>query len=462
MRSVSSIILVGVFVSGLVSLHADQATEQSPAAAAGGARTIEMPEASAVVATYCAGCHNGVKKAPGGVLLDTFDTSRIAESRDVWIRAYRQLQAGTMPPAGAGRPGRQGYDAVLVAIENALHANAQAPAVSSQEIATRLASLLWNSAPDGALLDEASRNGLTDGATLERHIRRMLADDRAQAFVSRFFVPWLGLDQLAKADPDTASFPDYDPSLRDAMARETELFLLSQLREDRDPVELWTANYTFLNAQLARHYGIEGVTGAEFRRVTLGRPERAGLLGQGSVHMVTSRHQRAPGNAFTSPAARSLWVRMHFLGAPPPRPFPGAPPVNPELPTTPQTRTLQADPCVNCHRNFFPLGYALENFDPIGRWRTHDQVGPVDASGSLVDGTSTNGVVELRFALMKYPDAFRTTITEKLLAQVWGKPVSASRMTPETLLPARQVLRRLAPVRWSSVIAGVVSAQQPE
>jgi hypothetical protein len=123
---------------------------------------------------------------------------------------------------------------------------------------------------------------------------------------------------------------------------------------------------------------------------------------------------------------------------------------------------MPAEPCVNCHRNFFPLGYALENFDPIGRWRTRDQIGPVDASGSLVDGTSTNGVVELRSALLQFPDAFRTTITEQLLAKAWGRPVNASRTTVDTLVPARQVLRGLAPARWSSIIAGVVTAKQPE
>src|SRR4029077_12693848 len=130
---------------------------------------------------------------------------------------------------------------------------------------------------------------------------------------------------------------------------------------------------------------------------------RAGLLGQGSVLMVTSRHPAGKGSGYTSPAARAIWVRMHFLGANPPQPAPNAPPVKPELPITPQTRTLPAQPCVNCHRNFFPLGYALENFDPIGRWRTHDQAGPVDASGTFVDGTPTNGVVELRNVLLQRP-----------------------------------------------------------
>ena len=140
----------------------------------------------------------------------------------------------------------------------------------------------------------------------------------------------------------------------------------------------------------------------------------------------------------------------------PPRPFPGAQPVKPELPITPQTRTLPAEPCANCHRNFFPLGYALENFDPIGRWRTRDEAGPVDASGTFVDGSPTNGVVELRNVLLQRPDAFRTTITEKLVAYAAGQPVSASRTAPDTLVRARQILRSVKPARWSSIIAAIV------
>jgi hypothetical protein len=462
MRTASmAVILIGVSASGLSSLRADQSTEQRPVPVAAASRGAESGEASAIVGSYCAGCHNGVKQSPSGVLLDQFDTARIADNPDVWIRAYRQLQAGTMPPVGARRPDRAGYDAVLTSIETALGADVAPVVASSQEIATRLALLLWNSAPDASLVHAAEGDGLTNAETLQHQIKRMLDDERSAAFVSGFFFPWLGLDQLAKANPDKAAFPDYDVSLREAMAKETELFLLSQLREDRDPIELWKANYTFLNEQLARHYGVAGVTGTEFRRVTLAAPERAGLLGQGSVLMVTSRHQ--PGSLpYTSPAARSIWVRMHFLGAAPPRPFPGAQPVNPEVPITPQTRVLPAEPCVNCHRNFFPLGYALENFDPIGRWRTHDQIGPVDASGTFVDGTSTNGVVELRNVLLQHPDAFRTTITEKLIAYASGKPVNASRMTPDTLVPARQVLRGPTPARWSSIIAGVVRGKHTE
>jgi hypothetical protein len=172
--------------------------------------------------------------------------------------------------------------------------------------------------------------------------------------------------------------------------------------------------------------------------------------------MATSRHQHAPGAAYTSPAARGIWVRTHFLGAPPPRPFPGAQPAKPGLPITPQTRTMPATPCVQCHRNFFPLGYGLEHFDPIGGWRDDDQAGPVDASGALVDGTPFNGSVELRKGLLQYSDAFRTTMTERLLIYAAGKPVTGSQTTPETLVRARQVLHAAPNASWSSLIAAIV------
>jgi hypothetical protein len=395
-------------------------------------------------------------RSPSGGLLDRFDAARIPENLEVWSRAYRQLQAGTMPPVGARRPDRATYDAVLTSVEQAWDPNAKAPArATSGEIAAQLAALLWNGAPDDSLLQDAMRDRLTDPAVLERQIRRMLTDDRAEAFVSRFFLLWLGLDKLNNADPDKNFFPDYEVSLRDSFIKETELFLLSQLRDDKDPVELWDANYTFLNEQLARHYEIRNVTGSQFRKVTLQSPERAGLLGQGSVLMVMSRHQQGSGK-FTSPANRSTWVRLHFLGARAPMPFPGAQPVKPDLPTTPQTRALPAEPCVNCHRNFFPLGYALENFDPIGRWRTQDQAGPVDTSGTFVDGTSTNGVIELRQVLLQRPEAFRTTITENLLIYASGNPVSPARTSPETLVRARRILRNMKNPTWSAIIAGIV------
>jgi hypothetical protein len=306
-----------------------------------GAQTPPRSGLAETVEKYCAACHGGVR-LPSGAMLEKLDAGLIAESPEVWARAYRQLQAGTMPPVGAPRPDRATYNQALATIEQKLTTNSKAEA-TSQEIAEHLAVLLWNSTPDASLLKDAQRNRLKEPAVLDKQIHRMLADGRAQSFVSRFLFPWLGLDKLSNAVPDKKNFPDFDIALRDAFAKETELFLLSQLRDDRDPVELWSANYTFLNEQLARHYNIPNIKGTQFRKVTLPLPERYGLLGQGSILMITSRHQ--PGSApFTSPAGRSTWIRNHYLGAPPPNPAPNAPPVKPDLPITPQTRALPRSP----------------------------------------------------------------------------------------------------------------------
>ena len=419
---------------------------------AGAVRPTADP--TATVTTYCAGCHNGVMRSPSNAVLDRFDDATIGSDANAWSRAYRQVQAGTMPPAGAPRPDRAAAGRLLASIETALAVTTtRRPESSSAQIATRLAAMLWNGTPDASLQDDVRRNRLGQSAVLEQQVKRMLADDRADAFVSRFFEPWLGLDQLSKANPSTKNFPGFDVTLRDAMATETRLFIRSQLREDGDPLALWTADYTFLNEPLARHYGIAGVTGPEFRRVALTMPERHGLLGQASILTITSRHSDAP--AYTSPAARSVWIRNHFLGAPPPQPFPGALPASPDHPITPQTRALPAQPCLQCHQNFFPLAYTLENFDAIGRWRTEDQEGPVDSSGVYVDGTIMRGINGLRDTLLQHPDAFRTTITEKLLLYADGAPVNGSRVTAETLVRARQVLQAGRTPRWSSIIAAI-------
>jgi hypothetical protein len=410
-----------------------------------------------IVDTYCARCHDG-RVAASENIVSELDPAHIAGNAAVWSRAERHLRAGTMPPVGAKRPNTREIDKAIAAIEREL--DVLAPAMdTSQNIATRLATLLWNAAPDAGLQQAAQRDQLRDTRVLEGEVRRMLADPRAEQFVSRFFASWLQLEKLDKADPDKRFYPDYEPSLRDAMRRETELFILSQLREDRDPVELWTANYSVINEQLAKHYGVAGVSGPQLRKVTLPMPERAGLLGQGSIMVITSRHQHGIDAAYTSPASRALFVLTNFLGVSPPGAFPGAEPVKPGIPITGQARLLKDKPCTNCHRNFFPLGYALENFDGVGRWRKEDQVAPIDASGTLVDGTRFNGPVELRKALLQRPDAFRTTVTEHLLAHIAGGKLNELKGSPQTLAAARRILRDNKQVRWSTVIAGAVRSQ---
>lgn len=452
------VVAVGLILLGGLRLVGVQATSVRLAAAPQ-VQKVQDLAVSSVANTYCATCHNGSMRSPSGSMLEQFDVNRISANPGLWARAYRHILAGTMPPVGAPRPDRETIAAALASIERELGVGESPMVDASSEVAARLAILLWNSTPDAALLQDVQGDRLSDPGVLERHVRRMLADERAQSFVSRFFFPWLELDKLANADPDRKYFPDYAPSLRDAFARETELFLLSQLRDDRDPIEIWSASYTFVNEQLARHYDISGVSGSQFRRVELPTSQRAGLLGHGSIHMVTSRHQHGVDAAYTTPATRAKWVRAHFLGVPPPNPFPGAQPLKPELPITPQTRTLPTEPCITCHRNFFPLGYALENFDPIGRWRTRDQAGPVDTSGAFVDGAPTNGVNELREVLLQRPDAFRTAITERLLVYSSSGSLGSLRGTPESLVRARHVLRNASNVRWSAIIAEIVRAQ---
>jgi hypothetical protein len=241
--------------------------------------------------------------------------------------------------------------------------------------------------------------------------------------------------------------------------RETELFVESQLREDRPALELWTANYSYLNASLARLYGIPNVSGPEFRRVTLPGSERAGLLGQGSFLTVTSalvRHAAVDAPS-TSPATRAKWIRMHFLGVPSPHPIPGIPPLQKGILLSAQLRTLPDPSCNACHSNFFPMGYALENFDPLGRWRTEAESETIDASGTLADGTEFTGPAGLRRVLLERRDAFLTTITESLLAYaVAGKPWIDQPVSPERMPAVRAILREAESkhYNWSALFSG--------
>ena len=359
-----------------------------------------------------------------------------------------------MPPVGAPRPNQATYESVISSLAAALdRGNPPKPQPGDSEIASRLAALLWNSPPDQQLLDEAKRGRLKDSTVLEQQVRRMLSDPKSKALITGFFGPWLQLERLADVKPDPQSFPDFDEPLREALRRETELFVESQLRDDRDPLELWTANYTYVNERLARYYGIANVSGSEFRRVPSPGPERAGLLGQGSILTFTaySDSHSIVGMPTTSPAARGGWIRRHFLGVNTPPPAPNVPLPQKGIPLTKQSRTFPASPCMNCHRNFFPLGYGLENFGPLGLWRTEEGSYPVDASGAMVDGTQFNGAAELRRALLERSDAFRTTITERLRAYAVKGPAD---------MPAvRAVLREAEPknYRWSALIAGIVT-----
>ena len=331
--------------------------------------------------------------------------------------------------------------------------------LSDVELASRISFFLWSSIPDDELLDLAIRGKLKEHAVLERQVRRLLADSRSQALVGNFGGQWLYLRNLASATPDARLFPDFDDNLRQAFRRETELFFESIMQEDRSVLDLLRANYTFVNERLAKHYGIPNVYGSRFRRVTFGPDsERGGLLGQGSILTVTSYANR------TSPVLRGKWILTNLLGAPPPQPPPNVPPLkdgNTEgkvLSMRERMAEHRANPaCAGCHKLMDPVGFSLENYDAVGHWRTRDGEGgaPIDASGSLPDGGTFEGVAGLRQALLSRPELFVTTATEKLFTYGLGRGLE------EFDAPAvRKIVRdsRSNDYSFSSLILGIVNS----
>jgi mono/diheme cytochrome c family protein len=294
-------------------------------------------------------------------------------------------------------------------------------AISDLDLASRLSFFLWSSIPDDELIDVASRGQLRTPGVLERQVRRMLADPKSRALTDNFVGQWLQLRNLRSSTPDQNEFPDFDDNLRQAFQREVELLFESVVREDRSLVDLLTADYTFVNERLAAHYGIPNVYGSHFRRVTLTDDARKGLLGKGAILLITSHPDR------TSPVVRGKWILDNLLGTPPPPPPANVPAL--EESKSAKARTLReqveahrANPvCASCHKLMDPIGFALENFDAVGAWRTKDAGVPIDASGQIADGSRVNGVVTLRQALIKRPDVFVGTFTEKLLTYALGR-----------------------------------------
>ncbi len=327
--------------------------------------------------------------------------------------------------------------------------------VSDLELASRLSFFLWSSVPDEALLTAATQGKLKDPAGLDKQVRRMLADPKAKALVDNFAAQWLFVRNLQSVLPDSATFPNFDDNLRQAFRRESELFFESIMREDRSVLDLLTADYTFVNERLARHYGIPNVYGSRFRRVTLTDENRRGLLGQGTVLSVTSYPNR------TSPVLRGKWILENILGTPPPPPPPNVPTLkeNGEGGKVQSVRERLEEhrrnpACATCHRVMDPLGFSLDNFDATGEWRTREAVGvPVDASGQLADGTPVNGPVALRRALLQHPEQFVRTMTEKLLTYGLGRGLEYYDM-PVVRAVARDAARQN--YRFSALITGIV------
>jgi hypothetical protein len=334
--------------------------------------------------------------------------------------------------------------------------------ISDLELASRLSYFLWSGAPDEQLLTLASQGRLKDPLVLERQVRRMLADPRSESLATIFAGEWLHLQNLKDANPDLYLYPNFDKTLALSMRRETELLFASIMRDDRSVLDLLTANYTFVDERLAKHYGIPNVLGNRFRRVALTDPNRFGVLGQGSILTLTSTANR------TSPVARGKYVMEVLLGTPPPNP-PGNVPALREN-SDARTGQVLAKPlsvrermeehrsnpaCAACHKMMDPIGFALENFDAVGVWRTNDSGFKIDASGQMFDGAKLDGPASLRQAILSHSDSYLSTFTENLLAYGMGRVLETYDM------PVVRAIRREAARsnnRFSSFVLGIVKS----
>jgi hypothetical protein len=379
-------------------------------------------------------------------LLDFYQTGRMEKDFETGVRTALQAILASpqfifrleRAPAGV-RPG-QNYR------------------ITDIDLASRLSYFLWGTVPDRELVAVAMKNQLRAPGVLEAQVRRMLADDRAETLATRFAALWLRLQDLDKIHPDALTFPRFDHHLAESMRRETELLFETIVREDRGVLELLTADWTFVNERLARHYGIPNITGPEFRRITMPDPNRRGLLGHGSILMMTSVADR------TSPVLRGKWVMEVLLGSPPPAPPPNVPTLE-ETSGVADARLLsvrermeqhRANPaCTSCHRVIDPLGLALENFDVTGAWRIKDNGVAIDPKGTLYDGSSIDGPAGLRQALMKRSDVFLASFTESLMTYAIGRRIESFDM------PAiRGIIREGSKdgYKMSSFILGVINS----
>ncbi len=329
--------------------------------------------------------------------------------------------------------------------------------ISDAELASRLSFFLWSSMPDEGLLAVALRGELGERKELERQVRRMLADRRSQALLTNFAAQWLHLRNLESVTPDMRSFPNFDDNLRQAMRRETELLLESVIKEDRSVLDLLSADYTFLNERLAKHYGIPHVYGSWFRRVQLDDDSRrGGLLRHGSILAVTSYNTR------TSPVIRGHWVLENLMGAPPPPPPADVPPledktIDGSLSVRERLLEHRANPaCASCHNLMDPVGFALENYDAVGQWRNSESGQAIDATGSFPGGASFEGVAGLEKALLERPELFVGTLVEKLLTYSLGRVVEHS-----DAAAVRKIVREAGSdgFRFSSIVLGIARSE---
>ena len=328
--------------------------------------------------------------------------------------------------------------------------------VTDLELASRLSFFLWSSIPDETLLDLAAEGRLSEPAVLEEQVRRMLADPKSRALVDNFASQWLLLRNLKGHIPVPGAFPNWDNELRQALRTETELFVQSIIREDRSVLDLLTADYTYVNDRLARHYDIPNVYGSRFRRVTLEGEARRGLLGHGSILTVTSYPNR------TSPVLRGKYILEQILGTPPSPPPPDVPDLEENAPGE-EPKSLRArlelhrrnPTCASCHRVMDPLGFALENFDGVGQWRVKEEGGAIDPGGQLADGSAIDGPIALRQALVRRPEMFVRTLTQKLMTYGLGRGIDH---TDRPLIRAIALESSAADYRFSSIVLGIVKS----
>jgi hypothetical protein len=330
--------------------------------------------------------------------------------------------------------------------------------INDYDLASRLSFFLWGSMPDAELLKAASQGTLRTPAVFEKQVKRLIADERSSALATRFASQWLRLQDVEKVRPDHHFYSYWDTTLSRAMVRETELFVDSLIREDRPVTDLLTADHTFVNERLAKHYGIPNILGDEFRRVTIADVNRRGVLGQGSVLLLTSIADR------TSPVLRGKWIMEVLLGSPPPPPPPNVPALEETkavdagktLSTRERMEEHRKNPaCTSCHKVIDPLGLALENFDVTGVWRIKDNGSPVDPVGDLFDGTRLDGPIALRNALMKHQDVIMLSFTESLMTYALGRRVEHYDMPT-----VRQIARdaKAKNYRFSAFISGVANS----
>jgi hypothetical protein len=376
-------------------------------------------------------------------LLSFFDQGRAAGSFDRGIeRAIRRIISGAefVFRAELNPPG--------------IAAN-ETYRITDLELASRLSFFLWSSIPDEELLDVATRVELSEPATLRAQVRRMLADEKADALIESFAGQWLALRNLDGIVPDPAVFPDFDDNLRQALVRETELLVGTIVGEDLSILRLLDADFTFVNERLARHYGLSGIYGERFQRIPVSDPARRGILGHGSFLTMTSVATR------TSPVTRGKWILDNLLGLPPGDPPPDVPAIEEsasagrETLRDQMTRHREDPVCASCHEIMDPFGFALENFDAVGRWRDTDNGLAIDARDELFDGSSIEGVTGLREFLMSKRELFLRTATEKLMTYALGRS-----LTPADQPTVREIMRASASddYSFSAIVLALVAS----